>query len=316
MQECYVHRQMTTNFSISSVGAKCALIERRRLEVQHQLDSTKTQTERNKLGQFATPTVLATDILEYAKTLLSTFQQIRFLEPAFGTGAFYSALLQVFPSARIAKAWGYEIDPHYGKEAIKFWANTPLTLNIADFTQIIPPVSNESKANLLICNPPYVRHHHLSTEEKSRLQKLTKQIIGIRLNGLSGLYCYFLLISHAWMADGGLAGWLIPSEFMAVNYGREVKQYLLKYVTLLRIHRFNPDDVQFGDALVSSVVVWFRKEKPPSDHQVDFSYGGGLHKIEPSELANTPFDSILKILPNVSGAVGEQLSLFDDVGNE
>jgi predicted RNA methylase len=77
------------------------------------LESLKTQTERNKLGQFATPNVLATDILEYAKTLLPTSQQIRFLDPAFGTGAFYSALLRVFPSLRITKAWGYEIDPHH-----------------------------------------------------------------------------------------------------------------------------------------------------------------------------------------------------------
>ncbi len=50
------------------------IIERRRLEVQNQLDSLKTQTERNKLGQFATPTVLATDILKYAKTLLFKFK--------------------------------------------------------------------------------------------------------------------------------------------------------------------------------------------------------------------------------------------------
>jgi len=78
------------------------------------------------------------------------------------------------------------------------------------------------------------------------------------------------------MADGGLAGWLIPSEFMDVNYGKQVKQYLLQHVTLLHIHRFNPDDVQFGDALVSSAVVWFRKEKPPVGHKVKFSYGGSL----------------------------------------
>ena len=263
------------------------IIERERLKIQHQLDSLKTQTERNKLGQFATPNVLATDILEYAKTLLPTSQQIRFLDPAFGTGAFYSALLRVFPQLRIAQAWGYEIDPHYGKEAIKLWANTPLTINIADFTQATPPVSKDSKANLLICNPPYVRHHHLSTEEKSRLQRLTKQIIGIRLNGLSGLYCYFLLISHRWMADGGLAAWLIPSEFMDVNYGEQVKQYLLKHVTLLRVHRFNSDDVQFGDALVSSTVVWFKKEKMLIDHQVEFSYGGTLTRPEISNRVPT-----------------------------
>jgi hypothetical protein len=63
---------------------------------------------------------------------------------------------------------------------------------------------------------------------------------------------------------------------MDVNYGKAIKHYLLHHVTLLRIHRFDPGDVQFGDALVSSAVVWFRKEKPMPDHMVEFTYGGSL----------------------------------------
>ncbi|MHC5718205.1 MAG: SAM-dependent DNA methyltransferase, partial [Nostoc sp.] len=77
---------------------------------QFQLDEAKTQIERNKLGQFATPTDLASDILKYAFELFPTNLKIRFLDPAFGTGSFYSALLQVFPSSQIAEAVGYEID--------------------------------------------------------------------------------------------------------------------------------------------------------------------------------------------------------------
>jgi hypothetical protein len=78
------------------------------------------------------------------------------------------------------------------------------------------------------------------------------------------------------MAEGGIAGWLIPSEFMDVNYGQAVKRYLLSRVTLLHIHRFDPNDVQFADALVSSAVVWFRNASPPKDHSVTFTFGGTL----------------------------------------
>jgi hypothetical protein len=81
------------------------------------------------------------------------------------------------------------------------------------------------------------------------------------------------------MARDGLAGWLIPSEFMDVKYGMAVKSYLLGKVTLLRIHRFDPADVQFDDALVSSAVVWFRIAPPPEGHTVEFTYGGTL--LEP-----------------------------------
>lgn len=250
--------------------------EKARVLLQKQLDSAKTQTERNQLGQFATPIALATDIIESAQALLPSNCKIRFLDPAFGTGSFYSALLQRFPLSQIASAVGYEIDPHYGNEAIKLWKNTPLQLNIADFLTVKPPTSNEAKANLLICNPPYIRHHHLSKEKKLWLQRTTEQIAGIKLSGLAGIYSYFICISDAWMAPGGLAGWLIPSGFMDVNYGQQIKDYLLNNITLLRVHRFEPNDVQFKDALVSSAFLWLRKTKPPEAHAVEFTYGGSL----------------------------------------
>ncbi|MEW6379632.1 MAG: class I SAM-dependent methyltransferase [bacterium] len=255
-------------------------IEKQRIAAQYQLDSKRTQTERNKLGQFATPTILATDILEYAKTMMPPHQQIRFLDPAFGTGSFYAALLRSWPLSQIAQAWGYEIDLHYGQEAARLWADTPLQLNIGDFTRVKAPDSDDRRANLLICNPPYVRHHHLPIDEKLRLQMVSKQITGLKMSGLAGLYCYFILISHNWLANSGLAGWLIPSEFMDVNYGSQIKQYLSSQVTLLQIHCFNPDDVQFQDAYVSSSVIWYRKGKAPAEHVVDFSYGGTLAKPE------------------------------------
>ncbi|MEA3341125.1 MAG: N-6 DNA methylase [Chloroflexota bacterium] len=252
-------------------------IEKRRLEIQNLLDAAKTKSERNRLGQFATPTDLARDILEYSSRLLSEpHQSIRFLDPAFGTGAFYSALLKFFQPSQIEKAQGYEIDPHFAQPSAELWANTPLELKATDFTRASPSVQDRNRANLLVCNPPYVRHHHLSTDEKARLQNLVRNRVGVRLSGLAGLYCYFLLISHDWLSEGGLAGWLIPSEFMSVNYGTQIRQYLLRQVTLLHIHRFSPEDVQFGDALVSSAVVWFRKQDPSANHEVKFSYGGAL----------------------------------------
>jgi len=98
----------------------------------------------------------------------------------------------------------------------------------------------------------------------------------VEVNGLAGLYVYFLLLATAWMEDDGIAAWLIPSEFMDVNYGAALKRFLTDRVTLIRAHRFDPDDVQFGDALVSSVVLVFRKTPPPSDHTVAFTFGGTM----------------------------------------
>lgn len=248
--------------------------EARRLALQAALDAEKTSAQRNQLGQFATPTALARDVLRYGLALLPPSRPVRFLDPAIGTGSFYSALCDAAPSVESAR--GFEIDPHYGLPAIDLWRDCPLQLSLGDFTRCDAPTADADKASLLICNPPYVRHHHLDGAEKSRLQSKVKAILGLDLSGLAGLYCYFLALAHEWMADGGVAGWLIPSEFMDVNYGRQIKAYLLRDVTLLHIHRFDPQDAQFGDALVSSAVVWFKKVKPPREHRVMFSFGGSL----------------------------------------
>lgn len=242
-----------------------------RLAIQTELDSKKTALERNKLGQFATPTVLAREVLSYGLSLMPQGQRVRFLDPAIGTGSFYSALREMIGARPLEAAKGYEVDSHYGEPARVLWADSCLDIELADFTQTKPPSDG---FNLLICNPPYVRHHHLSGDEKRRLQVVSKEAAGVNLSGLAGLYCHFLALSHLWMRADGVAGWLIPSEFMDVNYGRELKRYLLEEVTLLRIHRFDPNDVQFDDALVSSAVVWFKKSKPPLEHTVEFSYGG------------------------------------------
>jgi len=242
-----------------------------RLAIQAELDSKKTAIDRNKLGQFATPTVLAREVLSYGLSLMPKGQQVRFLDPAIGTGSFYSALRVTIGDRQLEVARGYEIDPHYGEPSRALWAGSDLEIELADFTQIKPPSDG---FNLLICNPPYVRHHHLDSDEKRRLQIESKEAAGMKLSGYAGLYCHFLALSHRWMCAEGVAGWLIPSEFMDVNYGRELKRYLLEEVTLLRIHRFDPNDVQFDDALVSSAVVWFIKSKPPVGHAVEFSYGG------------------------------------------
>lgn len=248
-------------------------LEQRRCALQAALDVQKSQAERNKLGQFATPTQLARDLLAFGLGLLPEGESVRFFDPAIGTGSFYSALLATIERRPLIWARGFEIDPHYERPARQLWEGERLQITLGDFTDQAVPRVEADRANLLICNPPYVRHHHLTSGAKARLQEAAREA-RVELSGLAGLYCYFMALSHSWLSEGGVAGWLIPSEFMDVNYGRALKAYLLREVTLLHVHRFDPKNVQFDDALVSSAVVWFRKEKPKAHHAVTFSYGG------------------------------------------
>lgn len=69
-------------------------VENTRLTLQRRLDTCKSIKERRKLGQFATPTALARDIVLFGIKNMDAPHSIKFFDPAFGTGAFYSALLE------------------------------------------------------------------------------------------------------------------------------------------------------------------------------------------------------------------------------
>jgi len=247
-------------------------IEEKRFREQERLDARKSAAERNKWGQFATPPALSRSIARYALELMES-RPLRFLEPALGTGSFFSALEAESTAERIESAVGIELDPLFAKSAASLWAASGLQVVTGDFTKQPLP---DLRFNLIITNPPYVRHHHLTADEKARLKARLAQSLRLDISGLAGLYCYFLLIAHDWLEDDGLSVWLIPSEFMDVNYGTTVRRYLTESVTLLHTHRFLPSDVQFTDALVSSAIVVFRKALPPAGHHVRFSLGGSI----------------------------------------
>jgi hypothetical protein len=116
----------------------------------------------------------------------------------------------------------------------------------------------------------------LTGELKRQLQARVMNELGIRCSGLSGLYIYFILLADRLLEDGAVASWLIPSEFMSVNYGVALREYLTRHVTLLQVHRFCPEDVRFDDALVSSCVITYRKKKPSGSYSFRFSIGGEL----------------------------------------
>jgi hypothetical protein len=275
-------------------------LEQQRQRIQGRLDNARSAADRNRLGQFATPPALALDIARYARELWrGRTAAAAFLDPAIGTGSFYSALRQAFPAGGIADACGVEIDPAFAAAAGRLWTGSGLRVIEGDFTKLAP----DRVYNLILTNPPYVRHHHLEPAHKERLKSLAAARFPFEVSGLAGLYAYFLLLSDAWMAPGGLAVWLIPSEFMDVNYGAAIKIYLEQYVKIVHIHRYLPSDVQFCDALVTSAIVVFEKCLPPRLHKVRMSLGGSITCPTATRMVSLP---VLRQVRKWSGLILEQ----------
>ena len=251
------------------VAGNLKKIETNRIQMQDYIDSSKSKSVRNRFGQFSTPPNLAEELLTYARSI-NTFPRIKFFDPAFGTGSFYSAFINVFKQS--AEAIGFEIDHDYCAAAKEIWEPCPeLLIKESDFTHEDPRVYGG--INLLVCNPPYIRHQHLATKEKTRLQARAELTSGQKISGLAGMHAYFMLLSHSWLEDEGLGIWLVPSEILEVNYGESIRKYLLENVQLLRVHFFEQVDTKFDDALVSSCVIVYRKNKPGLLAEAEFTLG-------------------------------------------
>ncbi len=250
------------------------MMEQSRANKQEMIDKQEDIEKRRRFGQFSTPYELAKEMVSFGLGLLDT-DEVTFLEPCLGSGAFYSALLNVTDDDYTVKfATGIEIDPVYYSCAKSLWSDTGINIINDNFAKVEP----DRKYNFVLTNPPYVRHHYISQDDKIHLAETEKMETEIALSGLAGLYCHFILLANKWLASNAICGWLVPSEFMDVNYGSGIKDYLLNHVHLLRIHRYDPDNSMFSDALVSSCVIWFKNEVVTYDYEVAFTFSGTHEK--------------------------------------
>lgn len=92
------------------------------------------------------------------------------------------------------------------------------------------------------------------------------------------------------MEENGIGVWLIPSEWMNVNYGSSLRCFLTNNVSLLHIHNYNITDVKFEDALVSSSVVIFAKNIPSKDSICKLSFGTDINV--PSSIKELPIQEL------------------------
>jgi hypothetical protein len=227
-----------------------------------------------------TPPELALSIAKYAISLRESIgADIDFGDPAVGTGAFYAALLQVVPRARIASAIGIDISEAQVRASRLRWAHRGMDVMLGDYLHM----DRLPRRNLILANPPYLRHQEIDQRAKERLSYRASQNVGLKIDAKSGQYVYFMILSHQWMSPGAVAAWLVPSEFMQTAYGHAIRHYLTHQVQLLRIHQFGSDERQFEDAKVLPAVVVFKNRHPEPQDVVRLTAGGTLERPRLSE---------------------------------
>lgn len=243
-----------------------------------------------RAGLFLTPPELAQDMVSSALKSLAEGQRIDFGDPAFGTGIFFATLLRLAAGRRIPSAIGIEMDPLRAEQTSSKWRESTLVVrqgNLLDSRL-------EPTRSLVVANPPYVRFQLLNRSQSLKWHDRIERSLGLSVDGRADLYVYFILTTHEWLAPDAVSAWLLPSEFLQVNYGRVLREYLTQKVELLHLHTYDVATSQFENARVSSTVVVFRNRSPGIANVARLSIGGSLQDplevrdIKMSDLASLP----------------------------
>jgi len=176
------------------------------------------------------------------------------LDPAFGLGVFSRAMFETNSSINVK---GFDIDEKVLETATDLFAGQNVSLLNQDY------MYNDWN-NLydgIICNPPYLKFHDY--DNKAALQEI-KERLNFSLSGFTNLYTLFLLKSAYQLNAGGRAAYIIPSEFMNSDYGKNVKSYLVKNRLLRYIIVFDFEGNVFDDALTTSSILLFANDDKAS----------------------------------------------------
>ncbi len=222
-------------------------------------------SHRKKYAQFFTPEPIAQIMVDW---LLGNPKLSTLLEPAFGLGIFSRLLMNKRKDIQITS---FDIDPviyQNAKDIFKDYSNIKLYLEdylLNDWN---------SKYDTIICNPPYFKFHDY--ENKKTLEKI-KSKLNVNLSGFTNIYSLFLLKSIYQLKKNGRAVYIIPSEFLNSDYGRYVKNYLLKSNTLRHIFIFDFKENVFEDAMTTSAILFMAKDENSS--KINFSTISNIEQL-------------------------------------
>ncbi len=167
------------------------------------------------------------------------------------------------------------------------------TINVlnADFTKLDLPTFAGRRA--FVGNPPYVRHHDLSQEQKALGRSLAASV-RVGFSGLSGLHAYFVLKAAALATEGDVLCFITSAEWLDVNYGQGMRDLFLDGLRAERVHLLDSSTAAFTDAATTAVIVCARsggsaeatlfKAASTLSSMLQFQTGG--HSVAHSTLAN------------------------------
>ncbi|RME51465.1 MAG: SAM-dependent methyltransferase [Caldilineae bacterium] len=216
----------------------------------------KRDALRNK-GQFWTPDWVAEIMVGY---LIAGGSQELF-DPAVGTGAFFKAARKLMSETNTTLAlFGTEIDPLVLEMGLAdgLHQSDLANVEIRDFV-LHPPYR---MFDGIVANPPYIRHHRLTKETKSKLKNWSKEVIGKPLDGRAGLHVYFLIRALQHLKENGRLAFIVPADVCEGVFAHDLWQWITQRYCLEAVITFVPEATPFPDVDTNPVILMIKASSP------------------------------------------------------
>jgi hypothetical protein len=208
-------------------------------------------------GQFWTPPWIAEAMIAYclANGADSVF------DPAVGAGAFFIAAKKIAKkNRRRINLFGAELDRDALRQAESngLQARDLERVLIGDFV-LRPP---DRRFQSIVANPPYIRHHRLSSSIKGSLRALSLELIGKELDGRAGLHIYFLLRALQLLSEGGRLAFIVPSDTCEGVFARTLWRWIASHYRLDAVVTFTPEASPFPNVDTNPIILMISNTRP------------------------------------------------------
>lgn len=132
--------------------------------------------------------------------------------------------------------------------------------------------------DIVIGNPPYIRHRDLPKDFKELLKKTYSSG-----NTTSDIYCYFYEFAYLLCKDEGVATYITSNKWLRAKYGQKIRNLLRTKTSLLTL--IDLGGGQFESATVDTNILIFKKTEPMPDHVI--RHGSSIPRSV-TELKNLP----------------------------
>ena len=133
-----------------------------------------------------------------------------------------------------------------------------------EFPEVLDYEGNFKGFDLIIGNPPYIRQ-----EEIKELKPHFSNVFEV-YKGTSDIYTYFYERGFKILKDKGILNFITSNKFTRAGYGEPLRDFLLKYTSILEFIDLNGIKV-FEKATVDTSIVMFEKRKPDKSQIIFYS---------------------------------------------